>query len=168
MKPGRGLWHSGAQRRSRSGLRVSSEASGIVSGGVANVDSASRTMLRSSFGAAAGVGDDNGRRATAAVMRYGYRRGECFEGYEPRLRGTALAARAYWSGAFGSRSRRARAVSGNAANLVRTRLQHAWNPRAEQAVEVVGIHEGGTGCAAGGAGTPKDGGNTDRELTHRG
>lgn len=30
-----------------------------------------------------GVGD-NGRRATAAVMRCGCRRGECFEGYEPR------------------------------------------------------------------------------------
>jgi hypothetical protein len=30
------------------------------------------------------VGDDNGRRARAAVMRYGCRRGECFEGYEPR------------------------------------------------------------------------------------
>jgi hypothetical protein len=52
------------------------------------------------------VGDDNGRRATAAVMRYGYRRVECFGGYEPRLRGTAHAARAYWSGTFGSRSRR--------------------------------------------------------------
>lgn len=31
-----------------------------------------------------GVRDDNGKRATAAEMRYGCRRGECFEGYEPR------------------------------------------------------------------------------------
>jgi len=29
-------------------------------------------------------GGDNGKRARAAVMRYGCRRGECFEGYEPR------------------------------------------------------------------------------------
>jgi hypothetical protein len=28
--------------------------------------------------------DDNGKRARAAVMRYGCRRGVCFEGYEPR------------------------------------------------------------------------------------
>jgi hypothetical protein len=33
---------------------------------------------------------------------------------------------------------------------------------------VVGIHEGGTRCAAGGAGTPKGGGNTDQEWTLRG
>jgi hypothetical protein len=33
---------------------------------------------------------------------------------------------------------------------------------------VVGIHEDGTRCAAGGAGTPKDGGDTDREWTLRG
>jgi hypothetical protein len=41
-------------------------------------------------------------------------------------------------------------------------------PRAEQTVEVVGIHEGGTRCAAGGAGTPRGGGNTDLEWTHWG
>jgi hypothetical protein len=33
---------------------------------------------------------------------------------------------------------------------------------------VVGIHEGGTRCAAGGAGTPKDGGDIDQEWTLRG
>ena len=47
-------------------------------------------------------------------------------------------------------------------------MQHARNPRAEQTVEVVRIHEDGTRCAAGGAGTPKGGGNTDREWTLRG
>ena len=52
---------------------------------------------------------------------------------------------------------------GNAANPVRTELQYARTPRAEQAVEVVQIHEDGTGCAAGGAGTPKVGGNIHRE-----
>jgi len=61
-----------------------------------------------------------------------------------------------------------RASSGNAANPVRTGLQHARAPRAEQTVEVVEIHEDGTRCAAGGAGTPKEGGNTDREWTLKG
>ena len=32
---------------------------------------------------------------------------------------------------------------------------------------MVEIHEGGTRCVPGGAGTPKGGGNTDREWTHR-
>jgi hypothetical protein len=102
------------------------------------------------------------------VMRYGYRRGEYFGGYEPRLRGTAHARERTGAGPSGHETGAKQAVSRNAANLVRTGLQHARNPRAEQAVEVVRIHEGGTRCAAGGAGTPKEGGNTDREWTHRG
>ena len=57
----------------------------------------------------------------------------------------------------------ARAASRNATNPVRIGLQHARTSTAEQAVEVVGIHEGGTRCAAGGAGAPKGGGNIDRE-----
>jgi hypothetical protein len=40
---------------------------------------------RQPVSAGCGAGQDgNGRRATAAVMRYGCRRGERFEGYEPR------------------------------------------------------------------------------------
>jgi hypothetical protein len=78
------------------------------------------------------------------VMRYGYRREECFEGYEPRLRGTAYVTSAYWSGPSGHEAGVEWAVSRNAANLVRTGLQDVRNPRAEQTVEVVRIHEGGT------------------------
>jgi hypothetical protein len=142
-------------------------------GGGASAQSASRTTAAVVFrhGLAApitGVGDDNGRRATAAVMRYGCRRVECFEGYEPRLRGTAHARERTGARPSGHEAGAEQAVSRNAANPVRTGLQHVRNPRAEQTVEVVRIHEDGTRCAAGGAGTPKEGGNTDREWTHRG
>jgi hypothetical protein len=90
MKPGRGLWHFGAQRRQR--CRSSGRRRGQQHrlGGVASAESASRTIGRSCFGTSSWMGDDNGRGATAAVMRYGYWRVECFEGYEPRLRGTTL------------------------------------------------------------------------------
>ena len=114
------------------------------------------------------MGDDNGRRATAAVMRYGYRRVECFGGYEPRCGERRAAARPVGARAFGFTKRlEARAAPGNAANPVRIGLQDVRTPRAEQAVEVVRIHGGGTRCAAGGAGAPKAGGNISREWTLR-
>jgi hypothetical protein len=40
------------------------------------------------------------------------------------------------------------------------------SPCVEQTVEAVKIREDGTRCAAGGAGTPEEGGNVDREWTH--
>jgi hypothetical protein len=51
---------------------------------------------------ARGEEDDNGRRARAAVMRHGCRRGECFEGYEPRCGERHAAARPVGARAFGS------------------------------------------------------------------
>jgi hypothetical protein len=54
------------------------------------------------------VGDDNGRRATTAVMRNGYRRGECFEGYEPRCGERCRAARPVGAGTFGFTKQTAR------------------------------------------------------------
>jgi hypothetical protein len=47
------------------------------------------------------VGDDNGKKARTAVMRHGYRRGECFEGYEPRCGERCRAARPVGAGTFG-------------------------------------------------------------------
>lgn len=109
------------------------------------------------------VGDDNGKRATAAGMRYGCRRVECFEGYEPRC-GERHDRSRLGARSFGIRSESNEGdTPGNAMNPVRIGLQYARSLRAEETVEVVEIHEGGTRCAAGGAGTPKEGGNTDRE-----
>jgi len=85
------------------------------------------------------------------------------------LRGTMQSCSTGWSGDLRvHEANGTRAVSRNAANPVRIGLQHARTPRAEQTVEVVEIHEDGTRCAAGGAGTPKEGGNTDREWTLKG
>jgi hypothetical protein len=95
-------------------------------------------------GAAAGEGDAS--KGTNRVAGNGGRRSS----------GWSVGLRNHEAGARGR-------ASGNAANPFRTELQHARNPRAEQVAEVVRIHEGGTGCAAGGAGAPKGGGDTDRE-----
>jgi hypothetical protein len=54
------------------------------------------------------VGDDNGRRATTAAMRNGYRRGECFEGYEPRCGERCRTARPVGAGTFGFTKQTAR------------------------------------------------------------
>jgi hypothetical protein len=116
-----------------------------------------------SVSAGSDAGDDNGRRARAAVMRYGCRRVECFEGYEPRCGERRQVARPLGAWLSGHEASERGRASGNATNPVRIGLQHCPSPRAEKAVEVVGIHEDGTRCAAGGAGTPKAGGNVDRE-----
>ena len=55
-----------------------------------------------------GAGDDNGKRATTAVMRHGYRRGECFEGYEPRCGERCRAARPVGARTFGFSKQTAR------------------------------------------------------------
>jgi hypothetical protein len=69
-------------------------------------------------------------------------------------------------GLSGPRSRHAEGRAGKRSEPFPHRDATCPEPRAEQTVEVVGIHEDGTRCAAGGAGTPKGGGNTDREWTH--
>jgi len=101
------------------------------------VATASRSRRASVFGQALLV---NGKRATAAVMRYGCRRGKVFEGCEPRVRGGRLS---------GLSSLRALAVGGvrNAANLTSgSGMQQARALTTEQAVEVERNHEDGTRC----------------------
>jgi hypothetical protein len=106
-------------------------------GGAVSVESAPRSAHTGvpRYGSLS-VGDDNGKGATAAAMRYGCWRGECFEGYEPRcgerssrLVVILLVARFGWS--VDSRVHEAdetRAGPGNAANPFRTGMQHARSP----------------------------------------
>jgi hypothetical protein len=106
-------------------------------GGAVSVESASRSAHRGVLRYdSSSAGDDNGKRATVAVMRHGCWRGECFEGYEPRCGERSsrfvvilLVARFGWS--VDSRVHEAdetRAGPGNAANPVRTGMQHARSP----------------------------------------
>jgi hypothetical protein len=101
-------------------------------------------LQRISASVESSAGDDNGRRGRAAVMRYGYRRGECFEGYEPRCGERHRVARPLGAWLSGHEASERGQAPGNAANPVRIGLQYRPSPRAEQAVEVVGIHEDGT------------------------
>jgi hypothetical protein len=92
----------------------------------------------------------NGMKATAAAMRYGYWRGEPFEGSETTSRGERLGARGF----CGSERER---VARNAMNpKAGSGAQQTRNPCAEQAVEVVRNHEGGT-RSVGGTTSPKGG-----------
>jgi len=55
-----------------------------------------RWLGRSATGVTGGVipsGGVNGKKATAAVMRYGYWRGKLFVGYEPRREGSGRVSR---------------------------------------------------------------------------
>jgi len=89
------------------------------------------------------------------VTRYGYGRGEFFEGYDAS-RGTVLA--------FQAASAAGKRIPGNATNpRVGSGMQQARNSAAEQTVEVVQNHEDGTGSASLAARRPKDGGNVVRE-----
>jgi hypothetical protein len=79
----------------------------------------------------------NGKKATAAVMRYGCRRGEPFEGYEPR-RGERIRCLASFGSPRWSDSR-------NAANpRTGSGMQQARSRSMEQTVEVGRNHAGGT------------------------
>jgi hypothetical protein len=83
---GRGLRHFGVRRWQRRGCfdrpgRVSCTASAEAVSVRRRHEPRFAGPASARFGNA---GDDNGKRATAAAMRYGCRRGECFEGYEPR------------------------------------------------------------------------------------
>jgi hypothetical protein len=92
------------------------------------------------------------------------------------LRGTVVTTRRDFAGRSirlerglsGPRSRRDEGRAGKRSEPFPHRDATCPEPRAEQTVEVVRIHAGGTRCAAGGAGTPKEGGNTDLEWTHWG
>jgi hypothetical protein len=82
------------------------------------------------------------------------------------LRETECASRPPGAGTLGSTKRACRRGRvGKRNEPCPDRDARCPSPRAEQAVEVVEVHEGGTRCAAGGAGTPKGGGNVDREWT---
>lgn len=91
------------------------------------------------------------------VTRYGYGRGEFFEGYDAS-RGKVLV--------FQVASAARRRTPGNATNpMVGSGMQQARNLAAEQAVEVVQNHEDGTGSASLAARRPKGDGNVIREWT---
>jgi hypothetical protein len=74
------------------------------------------------------VANDNGRRARAAVMRYGCRRGECFEGYEPRCGERRASLDRLERGLRATKRAERGCRSGNAANPVRIGMQHARAP----------------------------------------
>jgi hypothetical protein len=86
--------------------------------------------------------DGNGRKATAAVMRYGCWRGEIFKGCEPRRGASRPSDRV----AFGWHvtadcEKRGEPLTGCG-------VQQTRDPHAEQTVEVVRNHEGGTRVGA--------------------
>lgn len=103
-------------------------APGLGRGGVARVGPS---------GPARGV-SGNVKRARAAVMRYGCQRGEFVGGY--KRRGDSRAAGQQVTASPLARSKRDEPHG-------RLGLQHARNRHAEQAAEVVGNHEGGTGSS---------------------
>jgi len=97
----------------------------------------------------------NDKGATAVVTRYGYGRGEFFEGYDAS-RGTVLALQAA-SAAW-------KRIPRNTTNpMIGSGMQQARDLAAEQAVEVVQNHEDGTGSVSLAAYRPKGGGNVIRE-----
>jgi hypothetical protein len=82
--------------------------------------------------------DGNGRKATAAVMRYGCWRGEVFEGCEPRCGERTPTSRV----AFGWLGEAARAKRSEP--LAGCGVQQTRDFSAEETVVVVRNHEGGT------------------------
>jgi hypothetical protein len=99
----------------------------------------------------------NGRRGTATAMWCGCRRGKTFEGCERAGEEPALVRRPT------ATSARRRDPGKPGEPQVRNRAANARDPRSEEAVEVVGDHEDGTGCR-GVAATARGGGASAPSL----